>query len=405
MWKKNWIERGDGNRCAFARWTTDASVTMEGNIESRFITSCTVLVLTMFLAGCIATLEQPDPQLVKEIIGVVDEQPVDVLALSEELKGFIDEHVDRKALTRYRLEQLREILFAPDLFAIEYESGVTKTANETFETHAGNCLSMTNLFIAMARYADIDARYHLVDTQPEWDASGNTLLWTQHINSTGFLRNGDRYVLDFIPGRRTPVEDIKTISDEYALAIYYNNLGAEAIIAKDYEQALRDLRMALKLAPNLADGWNNMGAAQRRLGRTDLARESFLQAIVLDGYNRTAISNLARMYTEAGELKLAEQYRNRVKRHRQKNPYYHFADAMEYLADQNYSKARERLNEAIRLKSDEPRFFDVLARVYDALGDEQKRITSQRLAYLIRKQEVDGGRSLEIYSSGNVVLK
>jgi Flp pilus assembly protein TadD len=295
-------------------------------------------------------------------------------------------------------------LFSPDLFAIEYESGNTKTAIETFEAGSGNCLSMTNLFIALARYSGLDANYHLVRARPEWNQAGNVLLWTQHINSTGVLRSGESYVLDFLPGQRLFREEMETVSDQYALAIFYNNLAAEAILRKHYTAAQGFLRTALALEPTISDVWNNMGATQSRLAKPDLAMASYQQAIHLDSYNNTAMSNLSRLYFAEGEETLGQYYLDRVLRYRLKNPYYRYANAQTALLDEDYEKAREELSAAIRLKEDDPSFFIALAQAYDGLGDEHKQKLSLQLARLIESEKVQRS-SLEIYRTGNVILK
>ncbi|MCZ6501262.1 MAG: hypothetical protein O6945_01960 [Gammaproteobacteria bacterium] len=369
------------------------------------------LILTLFLTGCAVLVEQPDPGLLAEILGnqsngaVSTVQPVDVLAMSDELKTFVDAHIDRKWRSKKRLEKLRSILFSPDFFAIEYQSGETKTAIETYQSRAGNCLSMTNLFIAMARYSGLDAHYHLVTARPEWDQSGNTLIWIQHINSTGVLRNGDRYILDFLPQLRAMRGEMETVSDQYAQAIYYSNLGAEAILNEQFEKAQGYLRTALKVEPRMANVWNNMGATQNRLKRTDLAKASFQQAIFLDAFNNTAMSNLSRVYFAEGNVERGDFFADRVARYRNKNPYYRYANAKSALVVKDYAKARKELNAAIRLKKDEAEFFDALAEVYGGLGDKEKQLISLRLAKLIREKSTTGRSSLEIYRSGNVVLQ
>lgn len=381
------------------------------SVELVKMMKVSIFLLALCLGGCATLVESPSPLLLDEIRGVslieggAIREPVDVLALSEDLRAFVDARIDRSWRTRKRLGKLRDILFSADLFALEYESGNTKTAIETYQSKSGNCLSMTNLFIAMARYSGLDANYHLVKSRPEWDQSGNTLIWTQHINSTGTLRSGDRYVLDFLPEQRAIREDMETVSDNHALAIYYNNLAAEAFIEEQYEAAIDFLRTALSIEPDMADVWNNMGATQRRLKRVDLAKASYQQAVKSDPFNNTAMSNLSRLYLREGNEKLGNYYAKKVARHRSNNPYYRYANARMALNDKDYGKAREELNAAIKLKKDEATFFDALAEVYEGLGDREQKLISLRLAKMIREKSNMRRSSLEIYRSGNVLIQ
>lgn len=372
-----------------------------------------ILGFALCLTGCGALVERPAPELLSEIRGDTSiighfepaEEVVDVLALNDEMKQFVDTRINSRWRTAKRLAELRNLLFSPELFAIEYETGNTKTAIETFESRSGNCLSMTNLFIALARYSGLDANYHLVNSRPEWDQSGNVLLWTQHINSIGVLRSGENYVLDFLPGRRVILrEKMPAVTDRYALAIYYNNLGAEAILEKKYQDSLGYLRIALSLEPTMSDVWNNMGATQRRLARVDLAKASYQQAIYLDAFNNTAMSNLSRLHFAEGDEDLGEYYRDRVLRYRLKNPYYRYANARTALFIGDYEKALEELSAAILLKEDDASFFIALAEAYEGLGDEHKRQLSLRLARHI-KSETGQRSSLEIYRGGNVIFR
>ena len=257
----------------------------------------------------------------------------------------------------------------------------------------------------MARYTGLDANYHLVKSRPEWNQSGNTLIWTQHINSTGILRDGSRYVLDFLPEQRAIREDMQTVTDTHARAIYYNNLAAEAIIEGQNTQALEYLRTALLIKPDMADVWNNMGATQSRLDRVDLAKASYQQAVKFDRFNNTAMSNLSRIYLKEGNEKLGNYFASRVKRYRSKNPYYRYANARLALNEKDYYRAQEELSAAITMKKDEAMFFDALAEVYEGLGDQEKELISLRLAKLIREDANATRSSLEIYRSGNVIVR
>jgi len=263
---------------------------------------------------------------------------------------------------------------------------------------------MTNLYIAMARYSGINANYHVVDAVPQWDHSGDTLILTRHINSAGKLRNGDNYILDFLPNLSTDGETAKTVSDEYALAIYYNNLGAEAILASNHDLAIQYLTTALRIAPRMADIWNNMGIIQRRLSHLDLAEASYKQAINLDYYNSAAIKNLAGLYYNNGQQSKAEALEKVVAKHRRKNPYYRYANAKVAFGEEKYQTAKSELKEAIKIKSDEVAFFELLAKVHYALGNEKETIDSMRVINYLKAKKNRVRSSLEIRHQGNATI-
>ena len=84
-------------------------------------------------------VERPGPELLLEIRGgtVPEENAdsidalIDVLALNNEMKAFVDARINPNWRTTKRLAELRNLLFSPEFFAIEYESGNTKTTNES----------------------------------------------------------------------------------------------------------------------------------------------------------------------------------------------------------------------------------------------------------------------------------
>ena len=65
-----------------------------------------VLLLTMCLSGCTSLAEKPDPVLLAEILGDQDgfqEEAVDLLRLSDDLKSFFDSSLDRGRSSSRRL--------------------------------------------------------------------------------------------------------------------------------------------------------------------------------------------------------------------------------------------------------------------------------------------------------------
>ncbi len=66
--------------------------------------------------------------------------------------------------------------------------------------------------------------------------------------------------------------------DQNDQAMHLNNLGYLAYTHGEYKEAIKDLKRAIKLAPNDARIWNNLGLAQADLGKFDDAYKSFARA-------------------------------------------------------------------------------------------------------------------------------
>lgn len=337
-------------------------------------------------------------ELLKQALGGPQDLivPVDILEFGSELKQYVDSHIDRSWAPQRRLRGLRKMLFGSENLNIQYDSTKTRTAIETFETKLGNCLSMTNLFISAARYMGLDAHYQVVAVKPSWGKSGATMINNEHINAVGKINNGMSYSIDFLPEVFYNEPKAYSISDREALGRYYSNLGAEYIINGKPILALPYLRTAISVYPSLADGWNNLGAAQRRLGNDDLSEFSYLRAVQLDNKHYTAMSNLARLYEKRGERRMASYYLKRVEKFRAQNPYYLYDRAHSAFEKRDYRAALRNLKKAILRKDNEPDFYVALAKLYRHMGDLRKSEASMAKATAFIDDKSDFESKMEI---------
>ena len=357
-----------------------------------------LLVCLNGLAGCLNPSnvnfddEEEYQQLLALVLGTPGDrfEPVDVLALDDSARALIDANINDKWSQRSQLDKLRRMLFHEDGLDINYDESLTKTASETFESKLGNCLSMTNLFVAAARHIGIDARYQIVAVQPTWEKSNDTMIRYKHIVATGRLRGGSEYIVDFLPEFELGARRSRVISDRHGVALYYSNLGAEHIIRARPAQAIRYLRTSLSIEPDLTDTWNNMGAAMQRLGRLRLAEFSFKNAIKLSASNSMAISNLARYYVGSGQAEKARTLERVAASYRQRNPYYFYLRAQQAFDGNDHEEAIRLLNKAIRLKRDAD-FYMARAESYERLGKMKRSEESIRLARRYER-EPDGIR-------------
>ena len=122
---------------------------------------------------------------------------IDTLYISDEIEQLVDGHLNRRDNDRTKVNKLQEILYDEEFLNIQYSDEQTLTAVEAYLTREGNCLSVMNLYVAMARYAGLEASFQTVNVQPNWDRRGSLLVLSQHINATGKLAINSYYVVDF----------------------------------------------------------------------------------------------------------------------------------------------------------------------------------------------------------------
>ena len=329
--------------------------------------ACVVAVL---LSAC-SSLPQnlpPVPPLAGHATRQVPD--ADLLRLTPEMRAFVTRYAKRKSTEQGKAWMLAYAALDPYLLPFEYDPMVTLTADEGFRTGHGNCLTFSSMFIAMARDAGFNAWYQEVVVPPEWSAVNETLLVSKHVNAVVSGRAG-RYVIDVSRRQKQSLEATRRMSDEEALAQYYNNLGADALVNGDLPLAHAYFSKALETHSGLPYVWSNLGVVLRRNGQTADAILAYRAAIDIDDQHTVALNNLYTLYVESGDLQAAGAIEAQVERNRRKNPYY-----LHYLAEianeeQRWSDAIGLLNRAIRLESNEYRFHYALAQAHYSSGDTE----------------------------------
>jgi tetratricopeptide (TPR) repeat protein len=342
------------------------------------------------LASC-ATLEfEPPP--VPPLAGLAryDIERIDPLALSNEMRQFVDARLGGETSGHERAWQLTHTLLDPWLFPFEYDPRVTLTAREAFRTRRGNCLTFSNLYVAMAREAGLDAWYREVEIAPEWSSVDDTLLVSMHVNAA-VRENGKMYVIDVSRREVQPGERVRTLSDEEAEAQFYNNLGVDALLASDLSLAYAYFRKAAETSARVDYVWSNLGVVLRRNGQTADALRAYETALRIDPDNTQALNNLFSIYEEDGMVEQAAALQARVERIRRRNPYY-----LHYLAEVaaeagDWPTAIGYSERAIGLKNDEYRFHYTLAQMQYRADQRARAEANLAIARGLAPASVDPG--------------
>src|SRR5262245_27567881 len=295
---------------------------------------------TELVSGTVLALAPPDAPIV---VPTADE----AFALDAEMEAFV---APLKAIRepRQRMQALIAALEARGMFSLEY-SEVTRTAPGTFHDRQGNCLSFTMLFVTLARAVGLPANYQSVTVPPTWSNDGQVVV-ANHVNTAVTTGRGEETVVDFNIRPYQSDHRSRRVNDSYALALFYTNLGAEAMLRNDHAAALVYLREAARVRPDIAGVWVNLGVLYARHGRYEHAEAAYLRALDVDDDEPSAMSNLSLVYQALREAKLAAEYRDRVQGYRERNPYYHFASATQAYEEQQFEVALASLRKALRLK-------------------------------------------------------
>jgi tetratricopeptide (TPR) repeat protein len=315
----------------------------------------------------------------------LDLSRVDILEMTPEMVEFVDSYMEG-ATNRYRRMQLLVYAIIGDgKFDLVYDDR-TRTASETFRDSRGNCLSFTNLFIAMARYLEIHAEYQEVKIPPDWSLIGESFFFSQHVNVLVDLGVGMQRVVDFNIYDFQATYDRRTVSDARGRAHYFSNIGVEYMMSGETALAYANFRQALKEDIRFSPAWINLGILHRREQYPNYAEAAYQQALDIYQFNLVAMSNLANLYEEEGKTELAEQYLARVRLHRMRNPYYRYSVANTAFINGDYKTAIENLDYAIDAIDDEDRFYFLLSLSYLMSGDKDRAKRWMQKAEKVAKQ-------------------
>ena len=299
---------------------------------------------------------------------LVDQE--EVLAVSGEMQDFLDAHVASAAGRALRLRQLARVILDEGTFGLEYDE-TTRTASETFQARQGNCMSFSNMFVAMARQVGLDVHYQEVETPPDWSLRNDTFVLNRHVNVLVDLGMEGEHLVDFNLADFRTSYDRRRIPDSRALAHHYNNLAVERMQAGDTASALSYFRRATDNDPRFSPAWTNLGTLYLRKGHPAHAEAAYLEALRAGGVDFVAMSNLARLYGRQGDQKRAESYGKKVDYHRKRNPYYRLHLARQAFQAEDYDTAIGHLSYAIRKKKSEDQLYFLLGLSYMKKGDEK----------------------------------
>lgn len=270
-----------------------------------------------------------------------------------------------------RLSRLVRFMFDPEGLGMRYQHDGNFTVAEAWQSRKGNCLSFTLMTIALARAAGLDAYGQEISRTLSWYSEGDTLYFSNHVN-TGVQIHRQRYSVDVASDSVLTAEPPKQVDDERLLAIFHSNRAASLLTEGRLEEAATYMASALRADERYAAAWNNAGVLALREGRPDQAEQHFLKTLELDGSHDGAMMNLASLYAARGDRQREHEYRKRIERARQRNPFHYFMLALDDEKQGDYAAAAKRYRRAIGLYDGEHRFHYGLARAYLHLGDFRK---------------------------------
>ena len=301
------------------------------------------------------------------------DNPDELLRLDDEMRAFFAARVHRRNGIEARTDEIVEAILGEKGLRFTYEADGLYDVREAFRRRRGNCMTFAMLVVAVAREHRVPAKFNEVDIRPHWSRTGGLVLESRHINVHVNV-DAISYEIDLqlFANLRVSRQAARVVDDNRAFATAYSNAGVYRLAGGDRTGALPLLERATALDPTFAAGWSNLGAACLMEGETERAQLCYERAMAERADSMAAISGLARIHRQAGRLESAVRLERVVASYRERNPYYLFRVAREELANGSLESARGHLLRAIRIKRDEPEFYELAVQIARDLGRERE---------------------------------
>ena len=306
-----------------------------------------VVYLSILSACALLTTVEPTPPPLQHSGSEIHVADVDVLAISPAMEEFLERYILIYPNRHTRLHLLINAVSGMGPLGFDYDESLTLTAIESFEARAGNCIGFANMMIALARRAGLNANYQEIIRRPEWASHEDTVLLIKHINVV--IENADySYVIDISGTKINPNMKRRIIKDNYAKALYLNNIGADALLDNDLPRAHAYLSKAVKTETRYTDSWVNLGVVFARNDQLDDAELALQRALEINRLESSAMNNLYEVYLAQEDLESAQTLQAKVNKYRNKNPYYLLKLSDAALDEARYEDSISLLKRAIR---------------------------------------------------------
>ena len=377
-------------------------VTLLRRCHAVRVLPCMALLL-VGLTACVST--EPIASKDKVINTVLDYQTVlpdnhpdsveKIFQVSAAIKAQVKERIKTKSQTRAAVE-LANWLIDPDGHGMVYDLDSNYQPQQAFERRTANCLSFTLLLVTLAQELGIDMQINQVDMPDMWgqDSSNGGFVFYRHVNAVLDLGHRKQIFDLALPDYREGFPQ-RFISQRQAAALLFSNIGVQKMYNEEWNAALHYLKLSVAIFPRNADMWINLGAAYKNIGRLEAAETVYLQAISISDKNSLAASNLERLYRQQGDLTKAEYYKKLTTRARQRNPYFHYRQAEQALANEQYALAQKSIGRAIKLHKTDPIFYALRSRIKQASFEYVDALKDLEKAYSLSNTESERANYLD----------
>ncbi|HEV7813698.1 MAG TPA: tetratricopeptide repeat protein, partial [Janthinobacterium sp.] len=321
-------------------------------MKIRAISLPACLSVFLLLAAC-ATQPPPIPvQLFDDAVFTAPSEPVRadaIFELNDAMRAYVHGAIARQERDKGARRALFDALYNTHQLKVEYDSSMTRTAIQTFEARAGNCLSLVIMTAALAKEMDLQVQYQSVQTDPSWSRSGGLYFSAGHVNITlgrqaAEARNGygreTGMTIDFLPPKDGENQRVQPIEEKTVRAMYLNNRAAEMLNLGQIDEAYWWARAAVGQDPDFAGAYNTLGVVYHQHGNLEQAQRVFALLLERAPSDTLVMSNLAQTLKKMGRKAEAGVLLRRLAQLQPEPPFYFFELGRKAMGERDYATAR-----------------------------------------------------------------
>jgi tetratricopeptide (TPR) repeat protein len=313
-----------------------------------------ILSLCLVLAACAASPSAPQAdKLFSDRLFAPPSQHIsadDVFAVSHAMRQYLASDENARQMRVKGIQQgLFDALYSKNQLQLEYSSGHTRNATETFAARSGNCLSLVIMTAAFAKELGLPVRYQTILMDQAWSRNDDLYFASGHVNLTLGKRpssirtpldHSRLMTIDFLPPEDTEGQRRLDIEENTVVAMYMNNQAAEALAMHRLDDAYWWAREAIRQDASFLASYNTLGVVYRRHGNLQEAEHTFRQVHEREPDNTVVMFNLIGVLNDLGKSAEAKPLAARLAQLQPEAPFQAFNLGMAAMRAGDYKAAK-----------------------------------------------------------------
>jgi Flp pilus assembly protein TadD len=342
-------------------------------------------VLSLFASTLTACAATPQIQIAADLFHdqhfsasteVIDAS--EIFRANMAMKQFIADEIQRQSKSASQQRSLFNALHSKAKLKLEYESSITRTAAETFDSRSGNCLSLVIMTAALAKQLGLTVEFQKVIVGEDWSRAGELYFASGHVNivlgrkrfdETNYRDAEGQMVIDFLPPEDIRGQRTLEISENTVIAMYMNNRAAEALVRNKIDQAYWWARAAIETDREFPYPYNTLGVIYMRSQLYEHAQRALTVAMQLDSNSTVAMSNMIPTLSALGKHTEASNLHQQLISKQPFPPFHFFQLGIKAMDRNDFEEAKSLFKKELSRAPDYHEFHFWLGLAYLRLGE------------------------------------